>query len=282
MAETQHCPPAIPYSSVGTEARMDGSQFDTLARAIAQSGSRRRLLARLIASLPVVGVLAVVGAGESAAERPIDRVQGRTPQRNRKQRNTRNNNNQNNKKNNRNNRNTNDGGGARLGAGDACLTPADCASGACCQGTCCQPPATQCNLAGLCCAPNCAGRQCGLDGCGGTGTCGSCPPCQTCSDSGQCQPVPNGTPCSDGNPLCLNGRCCTAGHEVVHGGCFQITSGVGVCPGCNTDNCGCGRGIDGSPNFLCAAPAGHSCQRTTDCPVGQACQVELAFCLKPC
>ena len=32
----------------------------------------------------------------------------------------------------------------------------------CCQGVCCQLPANQCNPpAGLCCAPNCANRECG-------------------------------------------------------------------------------------------------------------------------
>ena len=62
---------------------MDPSAFDTLVRAFAPSGTRRRLLA----GLPLLGALAVVGEDEAAAERPLDRVQQRTPQRNRKQRN---------------------------------------------------------------------------------------------------------------------------------------------------------------------------------------------------
>jgi hypothetical protein len=52
--------------------------FEALTRAFQTGGSRRRLLRRLVASLPLVGVVAG-GAEESAAERPIDRVQGRTP-----------------------------------------------------------------------------------------------------------------------------------------------------------------------------------------------------------
>jgi hypothetical protein len=261
---------------------MDGSHFDTLARSFAQTGTRRRLLT-LLAALPLGGVLTTRGQDKAAAQqRPIDRLQQRTPQRNRQQRNTnQNNQNTNNKnKNKKNNRNTNDGGGARLGAGDDCLTPADCASGVCCQGTCCQPPATQCNLGGLCCAPNCAGRQCGPDGCGGGGTCGSCSQCQTCSDTGHCQPAANGTPCNDGSPVCLNGQCCTDGHEALHGGCFKIVTGS-PCTGC-PNPCACFGSIDGSGNFLCSTGGSTQCGRTADCPVGQACFLSEGLCLLPC
>ena len=78
---------------------MDGSHFDTLARTIAHSGTRRRLVSLLLA-LPLGGVLVIAAeAGQVVAERPLDRVQRRTKQRNRKQRNQRsgNNINQNNK-----------------------------------------------------------------------------------------------------------------------------------------------------------------------------------------
>ena len=65
----------------------------------------------------------------------------------------------------------------------------------CCAGDgCCQPPANQCNTTGgqpgLCCAPNCAGRECGPDGCGNDGTCGSCAPGQTCGPNGKCPGPP--------------------------------------------------------------------------------------------
>ena len=53
------------------------------------SGTRRRLVTLLVA-LPLGGVLATLGADEAAAESPIDRMQRRTPQRNRKQRNNQN------------------------------------------------------------------------------------------------------------------------------------------------------------------------------------------------
>ena len=73
---------------------MDPSAFDTLARSFAPTGTRRRLLP--VWRLPLLGALAVVGEDEAAAERPLDRVQQRTPQRNRKQRNNNKNNNKNN------------------------------------------------------------------------------------------------------------------------------------------------------------------------------------------
>jgi hypothetical protein len=68
---------------------MDESRFDTLARAIATSGTRRRLVT-LLAALPLGAALATLSEDEAAAQRLIDRVQQRTPQRNRKQRNNKN------------------------------------------------------------------------------------------------------------------------------------------------------------------------------------------------
>src|SRR5207249_3910720 len=85
------------------------------------------------------------------------------------------------------------------------------------------------------CAPGTTSQACGRDG----ETCAVCRLDQ-CHVAGTCNPAtgtcsnpavgPNGTPCTDGNPLCLNGRCCGEGHEVVHGGCFQITDLE--CSGC--------------------------------------------------
>jgi hypothetical protein len=55
-------------------------------------------------------------------------------------------------------------------AGKTCGNDGCGAGGTC--GTC--PSGTQCSSAGTCvCTPNCSGRQCGDDGCGGT--CGTCP-----------------------------------------------------------------------------------------------------------
>jgi hypothetical protein len=85
----------------------------------------------------------------------------------------------------------------------------------CCAGEgCCQPPANQCNTtggqAGLCCAPNCNGRECGPDGCGNDGTCGSCLPGQTCSANGKCQGQPS---CKTLDQACTSAaECCSTDH----------------------------------------------------------------------
>ena len=93
---------------------MDPVAFDTLARAIAQPGTRRRLLGRLLVGVPLLGALAPGGEAALAAERPLERLQRRTPQRNRQQRNNRrsNTNKKNDNNQNNNNQNNNDGGGS--------------------------------------------------------------------------------------------------------------------------------------------------------------------------
>ena len=102
---------------------MDPSGIDTLARAIAQCGTRRRLVS-LLAALPLGGVLTTLGEDEVAAQQsPIDRLRQRTPQRNRKQRNNNQNNNNNNKNNNQNN---NGGGGGNTPLTDPGPSGCDC------------------------------------------------------------------------------------------------------------------------------------------------------------
>src|SRR5215207_178208 len=151
---------------------MDPSAFDTLVRAIARSGTRRRLLA----GLPLLGALAVVGEDEAAAQRPIDRVQQRTPQRNRKQRNQRQQNqNQNQNQNNNNRSGGNGGGGGNNGGGGGGGTlgaPAACGqlNQPCCAGNTCSCGDLVCVFAvgagGVCvqCGspqePCCAGNTC--------------------------------------------------------------------------------------------------------------------------
>ena len=105
---------------------MDPTAFDALARSFHAAGSRRWLLRRLVASLSLLGVLAVVGEEEVGAERPLHRIQRRTQQRNRKQRNRKQRNNNNNNGNNNNN-NAGGGGGGDLGAGAPCdVCPSGC------------------------------------------------------------------------------------------------------------------------------------------------------------
>jgi hypothetical protein len=367
---------------------MDGSAFDTLSRAIAESGTRRWLLRRLVASLPLLGVLAVVDAEEAAgADRRRQRGHRRKQSNNGKRRRTntkhRNRNrNRNNTSNSNSNVNTigsgggdggsgsgttsnnlvsggggngssssssggggsasggggnggtgggggNGGGGGGLGnpgpctaTGGACQQNSQCCSGTCfnqvcaarpatcqvngaaqtcaatatgcCAGDgCCQPPANQCNTtggqAGLCCAPNCAGKQCGPDGCGNTGTCGSCPPCQTCDElTGKCQPLPNGTPCGSqsggGTTRCCNGACPTPtclpfGTVIPSPECFtaclddkhpQCCSTVGACS-CNGSTCACTCYYPDPSTPSCGSDA--DCFHTTPACICGTCQV---------
>jgi hypothetical protein len=149
---------------------MDPTAFDALVRTFTTRGTRRRLVA-LLTALPLGGLLTDLAQDDAGAERPIDRVQGRTPQRNRKQRN-KNQNNQNNNNQNNNNKGGGGGGGhtpppnTGLGAGPPCTCGSDrvcCADGVdyccapgqrCCDGAyCCGPePGTFC-CGSLCCGP---------------------------------------------------------------------------------------------------------------------------------
>src|SRR5262245_42188265 len=303
---------------------MDPSAFDSLARTDAQPGTRRRLL-RLLAALLLGSRL--LTASEAAAERPIDRLRGRQAQRRRKRRNQHHQNNQSNS----NNGGNSGGGGRNPSSSpppgiagpctptdSACSQSSQCCTGncfifvcsepvsqcagqpcpsqtatatGCCGGTCCFSPANQCNLAGLCCAPNCTGRPCGPDGCGRGGTCGSCPPCQACDEvSGQCLPRPNGTPCGTqsepggGTTRCCNGTCpdpsCLGARQVCLDEencevscCTQLPQGT--CPGttcvCGSNGPGglCGSDSDcngGSNRCVCGQCCAAQGQGTTVCP----------------
>lgn len=185
-----------------------------------------------------------------------------------------------------------------------CRPPArGCAGLQCCYGAvscndgCCQGPANQCNAGGNCCAPNCAGRQCGDDGCGAGGTCGSCPSNQTCTADGRCQgscvpqcrgkqcgpdgcggscgTCPTGSTCNDGSGQCLCTPDCT-GKQCGSNGCGgscgvcgvgQICTATGQCQNdCNPQTCpsGCcdelGRCQSGRAELACGT-GGVSCNR---------------------
>ena len=187
---------------------MDPTAFDALVRAFATGGTRRRLL-RLVAALPLGGALRAMRMRREPngpMERLGRRTQQRNrQQRNRQRRNQNNKQHQHDKhhQNNQHHQHDNNGGGGGGGNpgpctpnGQACTrrqccsrtastssvrrrshlrpgsaaTPCTPAAVGCCPvDGCCQPPANQCNNAGLCCAPNCAGRECGPDGCGNPG-----------------------------------------------------------------------------------------------------------------
>jgi hypothetical protein len=175
----------------------------------------------------------------------------------------------------------------------------------CCLGVCCQAPANQCNkTSGMCCAPNCAGRECGDDGCGNTGVCppDNCPSGTTCNANGQCQSTsncsaqncPNGCcddsgACQPGNALAACGTggkpCATcdpdAGVCQQNGTCGTCTDicpcqGQSICslddnaacyqPGANEAVCGCMVSLTGEP--ICAGShetSASNCTSDNDC-----------------
>jgi hypothetical protein len=98
---------------------MDPSVFDALARSFQTAGTRRRLLPRLVASLPLVGTLAAMGGAQGSAAR-----------RHNKQRNNHNNNNQNNNNNN-NSGPPGDPGTTCAGPLELYLKNSDCCSNLC-------------------------------------------------------------------------------------------------------------------------------------------------------
>jgi hypothetical protein len=140
----------------------------------------------------------------------------------------------------------------------------------CCEGVCCQGTANQCNLAGLCCAPNCAGRECGPDGCGRGGTCGpGCRPGQTCDEAGQCTGTPTCSPQTCSNGCCADSGACQPGNANTvcgRGGtaCQDCTTQSQVCGGGGTPGvCGCA-----SDATTCAGKCGsvtNNCGRQVNC-----------------
>jgi hypothetical protein len=276
---------------------MDPTRFDALARSFASGSTRRRLVA-LVAALPL-GRLLAFDEEEAAAERPHDRLKRRNKQHHRKRRNTRKR-----KHNNNHTKHNNNGGkgGGKPGNctpnGKACNQNNDCCGGncfnqvcadpvtacdgaacppnatGCCSGACCGSPANQCNALGECCAPNCDGRQCGPDGCGNTGTCGTCPSGVVCDESSgtcacttQCQ----GKQCGDDG---CGGSCgtCPAG---------QHCNSIGLCEGrrtCNATLCpnGCcdAEGVCRTDQRSCTGGAGSAC-------CAGCCDVSTQQCMPP-
>src|SRR5262245_7318923 len=141
---------------------MDPTAFDTLVRSLSTADTRRRLLGRLVAMLPVSGAL-LTSRHEAGAEHPNQRLGRRTPQRNRKQRNNNKNNNQNNKNQ---NKSQNNKGVASPGActpdGSPCQQSSQCCSGNCFNFVCADM-VTQCSAAGpvvSCTPPDSGGTGC--------------------------------------------------------------------------------------------------------------------------
>src|SRR5215212_5567221 len=83
------------------DASMDSERFDGLVRSFGQTWSRRQTLRGLAGAGALLALFAAkAGEEATAGDKPVGRLQDRTPQRNRQQRNKKNNNNK-----------TSDGGG---------------------------------------------------------------------------------------------------------------------------------------------------------------------------
>ena len=83
---------------------------------------------------------------------------------------------------------------ASVNANGTCICQPNCSGKQCgpdgCGGTCGQcANGNQCNANGTCiCQPNCSGKQCGPNGCGGT--CGQCANGNQCDANGTCKATP--------------------------------------------------------------------------------------------
>jgi hypothetical protein len=307
---------------------MEGSTFDRLARAVSTAGSRRRLLG-VLASVGLGGLLSQLDDASTEAKR----------KRHGRRRSHRPGKHKDNRKGKRKGGKGIGGGQCgttgsdcsqdsdccanncfdfacaekvrTCGTGDTakqCLPPAKgCAGETCCYGPlacgdrCCDAPANQCNPQGACCAPNCADRQCGDDGCGAGGTCGSCSADQTCDDAtGQCVSTCSAQTCPDGCcdaagrcqlgfsrqacgkngeacQECASGQTCLA-NSVCGNVAGTCTTSVATCGNnlhspCNSnDLCTCDLTIDGTQ--VCRATDVHcgvSCNSNADCGAGRVC-----------
>jgi MYXO-CTERM domain-containing protein len=150
-----------------------------------------------------------------------------------------------------------------------CGTGGPCGNGSCEAGegeNClnCKPDCG-CNGAELCymescCQPQCAGAQCGYDGCGGS--CGTCGGGQVCFDQQCCAPDCAGKVCGDDScgsscGACSVGEACSAGECIP---CDPDCSGKE----CGDDGCG---GLCGDCQKGEACDGGGQCQELPTCAV---------------
>jgi hypothetical protein len=121
-----------------------------------------------------------------------------------------------------------------------CCTDDDCSGNDRCQ-------------SGRCvCQPQCAGRECGSNGC--NGSCGTCPQNNTCSTAGQCQCQRscNGTSCGANSDGCGGVCACANGQDCVSGQCTSIPQTHDSC----TPNSGSFGPGNCAPGHLCVGVGG--------------------------
>lgn len=165
---------------------------------------------------------------------------------------------------------------------DACCCEGGCVNGKCtntcypnpdtesCAGNCGKTVKNNCGQPVVCppctCVPQCSGRTCGDDGCGGS--CGTCPDGQTCNNAeGVCVCVPQDI------SITCDGNC----GQTVPNNCGEPTT----CPRCDCkprcDGRRCGDDHCGGVCGQC--PRGNKCQagickegEHCDCPNGKSCK----------
>lgn len=120
----------------------------------------------------------------------------------------------------------------------------ECPNSVCTTGGCCDAGQV-CSAAEACCSPDCDGKACGDDGCGGS--CGDCSGNGVCDSAGICQCTPD---CA--------GKAC--GDDGCGGSC-------GTCSG--TDTCNTATGVcTPTSNLVCGPvnlPLEFTCSSTTNC-----------------
>ena len=231
---------------------MDSERFDVLVRAFGQTRSRRQTLRGLAGVGALLALFAATpGEEATAGERPHERLQDRTPQRNRQQRNK--------NKNNQNNQNNQNTSQSTQGACNAkkcqqgCCAGRTCAAGtswaqcgtggaacqACANGQVCATPNNQCAS----CSTQPGVSVCEVDQnfdlhvCGATAAGGSCH-CFArvgaltgfCSRQVVCIPGASA-------PICATDADCDQ-HIYPGSACVLMGSGAGCPTGC-TGNVGC-------------------------------------------
>ncbi len=122
-----------------------------------------------------------------------------------------------------------------------CQTKAVCGNGKCETGEAPQTCGSDCKPD---CQPNCAGKQCGPDSCGGL--CAQCGEGKACTDAGQCVPI---------GAICGNGKC--EGGE-------NYTSCPADCP-CEPQCVGKKCGPDGCGNTCGSCDSATTCSSTGQC-----------------
>ncbi|GAB4295233.1 MAG: hypothetical protein Kow0090_10090 [Myxococcota bacterium] len=168
--------------------------------------------------------------------------------------------------------------GACCGKGETCYNAAcclpDCAGKQCgddkCGGECGKCAENEiCDGAQQCkCVPDCSGKVCGGDGCGGS--CGSCSANAICQDGGcVCQFLSCGAQCCSSGAQCYGGACCMPDCEGKECGDNKCGGVCGVCPGslaCENGRCS----IQCAANEECASGYCKNgyCEERQECVAG--------------